>query len=175
MSSQPSSAPAPSTETSASVSAAVAAPRSAFSPFRLLSSAASLAGFRQANVPAPAPVAAAAAPMLTAPALPNPVLPAPVLPAPVLPFLQVTAPWIVGVVYSVVPTQLLTSIPVHDEELWYTILRGKYVGITQNHALALDTVVGILNNSMKSYKTQDLAVGAFNGALHVGLVQIRPY
>ncbi|KAJ7796344.1 hypothetical protein B0H14DRAFT_3494899 [Mycena olivaceomarginata] len=71
----------------------------------------------------------------------------------------------------------LASIPVPagDEELWYCILKGKFVGVTQNHPLAIDTVLGVSNNSMRSYKTQALALAAFNSALTLSIVEVRPY
>jgi hypothetical protein len=75
------------------------------------------------------------------------------------------------------PPQPLASIPVPagDEELWYCILKGKFVGVTQNHPLAVDAVLGVSNNSMRSYKTQVLALAAFNNALAGTIVEVRPY
>ncbi|KAJ7479911.1 hypothetical protein FB451DRAFT_1395474 [Mycena latifolia] len=161
-------ASAPSTETLVSVPGPMASPaHSVFSPFRLLSSAAALVGLSSGPaLPAPATLPAAA---LQAPA---PMLPAPPAPSVVL---QSTGPWVAGTLYSVVPPQDLVTIPGHDDELWYTILRGKYIGVVQDHTLALDAMVGISNNAMKSYKTQALAVAAFNAGLGGGLAQIHPY
>ncbi|KAJ7803063.1 hypothetical protein B0H14DRAFT_3487807 [Mycena olivaceomarginata] len=56
-----------------------------------------------------------------------------------------------------------------------TALSLPFVGVTQNHPLALTAVVGVSNNSMRGYKTQALALDAFNIALTAGLVEIRPY
>jgi hypothetical protein len=86
-------------------------------------------------------------------------------------------PWEAGSIFSVVPPQPLASIlvPAGDEELWYCILKGKFVGVTQNHPLAIDAVLGVSNNSMRSYKTQALALVAFNSALTLSIVEVRPY
>ncbi|KAJ7115516.1 hypothetical protein C8R43DRAFT_1138141 [Mycena crocata] len=86
-----------------------------------------------------------------------------------------TGPWTVGVVYSVVPPSHILPVSHDNGELWYGILKGKYVGVTQNHPLALQAVVGISHNSMKAYKSQALAVSAFNDALDDGLVEVRSY
>ncbi|KAK6969084.1 hypothetical protein R3P38DRAFT_2814966 [Favolaschia claudopus] len=57
---------------------------------------------------------------------------------------RTTAPWVVGFLYLVVPAEHLTAIAeqpqsVSEEEapLWYCITKGKYVGVTLNHPLAL--------------------------------------
>ncbi|KAJ7795427.1 hypothetical protein B0H14DRAFT_3495967 [Mycena olivaceomarginata] len=123
-------------------------------PFRFLSSAASLVGLTggaSASSPPPSYV--------------NPLV------------ARSVGPWKAGSIFSVVPPQPLASIPVPagDEELWYCILKGKFVGVTQNHPLAIDTVLGMLNNSMRSYKTQALALAAFNNALTLSIVEVRPY
>ncbi|KAJ7771167.1 hypothetical protein B0H14DRAFT_2632500 [Mycena olivaceomarginata] len=57
------------------------------------------------------------------------------------------------------PPQPLASIPVlaGDEELWYCILKGKFVGVTQNHPLAVNAVLGVSNNS--NAQLQDPGVG----------------
>lgn len=97
----------------------------------------------------------------------------PAAPLPAVP--QSTGPWEAGVIYSVVPPRALAAIAEDNEELWYSILKGKFVGVTQNHPLALTAVVGVSNNSMRGYKTQALALDAFNVALAAGLVEIWPY
>jgi hypothetical protein len=97
----------------------------------------------------------------------------PAAPLPAVP--QSTGPWEAGVIYSVVPPHALAAIAEDNEELWYGILKGKFVGVMQNHPLALTAVVGVSNNSMRRYKTQALALDAFNVALAAGLVEIRPY
>jgi hypothetical protein len=82
---------------------------------------------------------------------------------------------VVGVVYTVVPPHPLAPLSYDDGEPWYGILKGKYVGVTQNHALALDGIIGVSRNSMRSYKSQVAAVDAFNAALTAGVVEVRPY
>ncbi|KAJ7348645.1 hypothetical protein DFH08DRAFT_960026 [Mycena albidolilacea] len=118
-------------------------------PFRFLSSAASLVGLTGGP--------SASSP----PSYVNPLVP------------RSVGPWEAGSVFSVVPPQPLASIPVPagDEELWYCILKGKFVGVTQNHPLAVDAVLGVSNNSMRSYKTQALALAAFNNALAGTIVE----
>ncbi|KAJ7704634.1 hypothetical protein B0H14DRAFT_2647593 [Mycena olivaceomarginata] len=121
-----------------------------------------------------APVPANAAPASTA----GPTATAPPAPAPLSPLVpRATGPWEAGFVFSIVPPQALTAIPVADgnEEVWYGIVRGKYVGVTQSQALALNAVLGVSNNSMRGYKTLSLALGAFNDALAVGFVDVRTY
>jgi hypothetical protein len=78
--------------------------------------------------------------------------------------------------YSTVPTENLdVSTATDTGELWYAVLKGKRVGVTNNHALALSAVVGVSNNSMKSHKGLATAVFYFNHALALGLVEIRPF
>ncbi|KAJ7458850.1 hypothetical protein FB451DRAFT_1182430 [Mycena latifolia] len=152
---------APATETPTSVTGAGVC--SSLSPFRLLLSVVSVLGFNSGTPSAPATLATpATSSAMSAPAPPS-----------LTP--QSAGPWIAGVIFSVVPPQDLAAIPDGGEELWYGILRSKFVGVIKSHALALDAVVGISNNSMKSYKTQDLALDAFNTAHRGNLVQIRPY
>ncbi|KAJ7456322.1 hypothetical protein B0H11DRAFT_2244241 [Mycena galericulata] len=168
-------AAAPRTEQTSSVPGAglaLAAPASArrsylFSPFRLLSSAASVVGLIRSDTPAATPVATPA----PAPLVPPPPPP----PPPPAPLGQSTAPWVAGVLYSVVPPQDLGSITVANEELWYAVIRGRVVGVTQNQQAALDAVLGVSHNSMRGYKTIDLAVDAFNIARGAGSVQVRAY
>ncbi|KAJ7887142.1 hypothetical protein B0H13DRAFT_2342506 [Mycena leptocephala] len=123
---------------------------------------------------APAPVTVAPAPVAAAPAgPPPPPLPAPV-PAPttVIP----NTPWVAGTLYTSVPTSHLYEFGVYDNgESWYAVLKGKTVGITQNHVLALQSVVGVSQNVLKRYKTCAAALFAFNHALDIGLVEVRPF
>ncbi|KAJ7080883.1 hypothetical protein C8R43DRAFT_1143054 [Mycena crocata] len=121
---------------------------------------------------APAP----AAPAIVAPAAPAPVLPAPsVTPTPTGFF--TSGPWIAGNLYLVVPTGPLLPIgPLEDTDVegpvWYCITKGRYVGITLSNALALSAVVGVRHCCMKSYKTQALALAAFNELRPYGMVNI---
>ncbi|KAJ7442578.1 hypothetical protein B0H11DRAFT_2251482 [Mycena galericulata] len=92
------------------------------------------------------------------------------------PILAEPGPWVVGVLYSEVPSTPLPADSVVDNgQGWYGVIKGRKVGITQNHALALEAVVGVSNNAMRSYKTLDAAVTTFNHALVIGLVELRNY
>ncbi|KAJ7747898.1 hypothetical protein DFH07DRAFT_962317 [Mycena maculata] len=81
--------------------------------------------------------------------------------------------------YLVVPTAPLMIVhedPVADGAdgpLWYCITKGTYVGVHTSHALALTAVQGVGSSAMKSYKTQALAVAAFNEMLAYRMVAIR--
>ncbi|KAK6992780.1 hypothetical protein R3P38DRAFT_2801929 [Favolaschia claudopus] len=92
---------------------------------------------------------------------------------------RTTAPWVVGFLYLVVPAEHLTAIAeqpqsVSEEEapLWYCITKGKYVGVTLNHPLALAATVGVSGCRMKSYKSQALALQAFNDLLDYHMVTV---
>lgn len=82
-----------------------------------------------------------------------------------------------GALYLVVPTGPLVAVaepPIAEgeEPLWYCVTRSKHVGLTINNALAMAAVVGVSRSSMKSYKTQALALAAFNEMLTYNLVQV---
>ncbi|KAK6975115.1 hypothetical protein R3P38DRAFT_3238014 [Favolaschia claudopus] len=86
------------------------------------------------------------------------------------PLLRTTGPWIVGYFYIVVPPQHLAAIPETPEAgeesgVWYCISKGRYVGVTLVHSVALAAIVGVSGGSMRSYKTQVKALDAFNAAL----------
>ncbi|KAK7043465.1 hypothetical protein R3P38DRAFT_3177874 [Favolaschia claudopus] len=98
---------------------------------------------------------------------PGPVV-SPAIPA--QPLLRTTGPWIVGSLYIVVPPQHLAAIPENqqtdeDTPVWYCISKGRYVGVTLIHAVALAAILGVSGGSMRSYKTQVKALEAFNNAL----------
>ncbi|KAJ7430148.1 hypothetical protein B0H11DRAFT_2247750 [Mycena galericulata] len=112
--------------------------------------------------PAPAPVPASPAPpVLTS---------APPTPAPTVPVNALTT-WTAGYLYNQVPTAHLASV-FDNGEGWYAVIKGRTVGITQDHPLALNAVVGVSNNAMKSYKTLSAALFKFNHALDIGLVEV---
>jgi hypothetical protein len=90
---------------------------------------------------------------------------------------QTRGPWIAGALYQVVPAATLMAIaePVQnneDDPLWYCITRGSYVGVTQSHALAVAAVSGVSRSHMKSYKSQVLALAAFNDMLQFHMVVV---
>ncbi|KAJ7758929.1 hypothetical protein DFH07DRAFT_772276 [Mycena maculata] len=95
-----------------------------------------------------------------------------VSPAPNTQGFHTSGPWVAGNLYVVIPTAPLLPIPedpIPDDQeapLWYAITRGRYIGVTLNNGLAINAVVGVRANNMKSYKTQALAISAFNEALH---------
>ncbi|KAK7030003.1 hypothetical protein R3P38DRAFT_3513893 [Favolaschia claudopus] len=118
------------------------------------------AASRSASVPAAPVVAAPAAPVVAAPA-------APAVAAPT--FVRTTPPWEVGGFFGNIPPQPLTAIPdpphAGDDSVWYCIYQGKFVGVTLSHGAALSATVGVRGGRMRSYKTQLLALHAFNDAL----------
>ncbi|KAJ7766367.1 hypothetical protein DFH07DRAFT_955418 [Mycena maculata] len=88
------------------------------------------------------------------------------------------SPWIAGALYIVVPAaplQLIAEPPRQEGDegdLWYAITKGTYVGVHQSQGLALAAVSGVSSSSMRSYKTQALAVAAFNEMLGYNMVSI---
>ncbi|KAJ7469738.1 hypothetical protein B0H11DRAFT_2238183 [Mycena galericulata] len=123
--------------------------------------------------PAPVPVAAA---VTSTPAPDPPAAPAPTAPAPGG-FLT-RGPWISGSLFVVVPQGPMLPVaedPVVDAAegpYWYAITKGRYVGVTLSNALALASVTGISGGSMKAYKTQALALAAFNEMLQYHMVAV---
>ncbi|KAJ7140437.1 hypothetical protein C8R46DRAFT_1233884 [Mycena filopes] len=141
------------------ISVSAALPPNNATAFQYFSAA--VASLSQPSVPAPAPV------------------PAPVVVPPTPPGVFLTrGPWVAGALYIVVPPGPLA--PIAEEQYateddapgWYTITKGRYVGVTLSNALALASVVGISAGSMKKYKTQVLALAAFNEMLGYHLVSV---
>ncbi|KAJ7704199.1 hypothetical protein B0H16DRAFT_1482688 [Mycena metata] len=85
-------------------------------------------------------------------------------------------PWVAGALYVVVPTAPLLGIAEEalddDVPAWYAIIRGRYVGVTLSNALALNATTGVSAGSMRKYKTQALAVAAFNEMLQYRLAAL---
>ncbi|KAK7045170.1 hypothetical protein R3P38DRAFT_3177398 [Favolaschia claudopus] len=132
---------------------------------------------RSASVPAALVVAAPAAPVVAAPAAPVVAAPAaPAVAAP--PFVRTTPPWEVGGFFGNIPPQPLTAIPdpphAGDDAVWYCIYQGKFVGVTLSHGAALSATVGVRGGRMRSYKTQLLALRAFNDALASHGISVVP-
>ncbi|KAJ7144887.1 hypothetical protein C8R43DRAFT_953680 [Mycena crocata] len=149
--------------TEATASVPSAGPGAFSLPFRLLSSAASVVfGAGTSQVPA-----ASATNLATASSLDPPEFMLP----------RNTGPWVANVIYSVVPPSPLAAVDEDpaSEEMWYGILKGRVVGVILSHTLAQDAVTGVSHNSMRGYKTQALALKAFNDALRAGHVEIRLY
>ncbi|KAJ7490098.1 hypothetical protein B0H11DRAFT_2229615 [Mycena galericulata] len=90
------------------------------------------------------------------------------------PGLQNTGPWIVGELYNVVPGGPLAPVPDQGEK-WYAITKGRYVGVTNNAAVADGAVIGVSHALRVHYDSQTLALAAFNLALAtvgLNLVQV---
>ncbi|KAJ7020551.1 hypothetical protein C8F04DRAFT_1274945 [Mycena alexandri] len=86
------------------------------------------------------------------------------------------APWTAGILYGVVPDLHLHDFTVQDDgRPWYSIVRGRSVGITQDHSLASRAVLGVSNNGWRSHKTLAGALNEFNHALDLNLVEVRPF
>ncbi|KAJ6459357.1 hypothetical protein C8R47DRAFT_1226632 [Mycena vitilis] len=125
-----------------------------------------------ASDPAPPASSQAEAPA-TAPGAPGP--PSPPPPPAVAPPLERIGPFYAGVLYKTVPAYHITDIGIHDNgEGWYGVFKGKLVGITQDHAEALQAVVGVSNNGWKGFKTLAAALFAFNHALDLDIIEVRP-
>ncbi|KAJ7079709.1 hypothetical protein B0H15DRAFT_804277 [Mycena belliarum] len=124
---------------------------------------------------APAPTSTAAAATPASPAV-QLVTPAAAAPAMVPGGFLTHGPWVAGSVYAVVPTGPLGLVAedaiTEQAEYWYCITRGLYVGVTISHALALGATSGVSRSAMKAYKSQQLAVAAFNDMLQYHMVGV---
>ncbi|KAJ7914817.1 hypothetical protein B0H13DRAFT_1872529 [Mycena leptocephala] len=100
-------------------------------------------------VPTPAPATSVPAPA------PTTAVSVPVPPT----VFHATGPWVAGALYIVVPGAPLAAIPEA------TPAYGHFVGCTLSNALALNATIGVSGSAMKSYKTQALALTAFNQLL----------
>ncbi|KAJ7711503.1 hypothetical protein B0H16DRAFT_1745116 [Mycena metata] len=86
------------------------------------------------------------------------------------------APFAAGVLFDVVPHLHLHDLTARDNgQPWYAVIRGKKVGITQDHDLAASAVLGVSNNGWKGHKTLAAALANFNHALDLELVEVRPF
>ncbi|KAJ6489314.1 hypothetical protein C8R47DRAFT_1215661 [Mycena vitilis] len=86
-------------------------------------------------------------------------------------FVRLTGPWIAGRVYSVIPTANLASVADNGGK-WFSITRGKYIGLTQNSAVALTAVTGISTGLMQKFSNQTDALNNFNSALASGALAV---
>ncbi|KAJ7727673.1 hypothetical protein DFH07DRAFT_970102 [Mycena maculata] len=133
-----------------------------------------------ANFGVPAPEAAAAAGVAPPPATPVaapaalPAAPPSGVPgaAPAANVQQPARTWYAGSLFNEVPDDHVAPVP-DTGDGWYVVTKGRAVGVTQSHAEAMQAVVGITHNSMKSYKTLHPGLNAFNSSLDAGLVEIR--
>jgi hypothetical protein len=92
-------------------------------------------------------------------------------PAPNNSFIQLAGPWIAGGLYGVVPAAPLTAIVDHNEK-WFSITRGRYVGLTNNSAISLNAVSGVPGALSDRCNTQAEALQHFNAALAVDAVAV---
>ncbi|KAK6966334.1 hypothetical protein R3P38DRAFT_2816415, partial [Favolaschia claudopus] len=87
--------------------------------------------------------------------------------------LRSEGPWEVNQIYSVVPEEPLHGIeddaPITE---WYSITRGRFVGVTEQYAVSDIAITGVAYGARKAYPNQDEALYAFNKALAWGAVQI---
>ncbi|KAJ7477127.1 hypothetical protein B0H11DRAFT_2234604 [Mycena galericulata] len=146
---------------------AAALPQSTDNVVALQYLSAAMASLSQAS-PAPAPSTTVAAP---APA-------APVVAAPAPAGFLTQGPWVAGGLYVVVPSSSLLPIaeapPANEDDAptWYCITKGRYVGVTLSNSLAVASIVNISGGTMKGYKTQALALQAFNDLLQYRMVSV---
>ncbi|KAJ7642977.1 hypothetical protein DFH06DRAFT_1326006 [Mycena polygramma] len=96
---------------------------------------------------------------------------APVLPVAASTLFRTTGPWIAGYLYTVIPAERLAAIPDNNDK-WFAITSGKYVGLTKNAALSLNAVVGVSNALSTSFNNQADALDHFNSALDGGAIAI---
>ncbi|KAJ7343879.1 hypothetical protein DFH08DRAFT_871384 [Mycena albidolilacea] len=131
-----------------------------------------MATLSQASQAQPLPPHTAPAPTVAQAAVPA------ATPAQVPAGFRTRGPWIAGALFIVVPPEHLMPIPEApidseaDSPVWYCITKGKYIGITLSNPLALAAVVGVSGSRMKAYKTQVLALEAFNEMLDYRMVAV---
>ncbi|KAJ7104602.1 hypothetical protein C8R44DRAFT_887058 [Mycena epipterygia] len=82
-----------------------------------------------------------------------------------------SAPWVAGRFYCVVPAAPLIA-TIDSDQTWYAVTRGRYVGITDLHALDLSAILRISGAAHRGYPTQAAALTAFNSALALGVVEV---
>ncbi|KAK7000236.1 hypothetical protein R3P38DRAFT_3219122 [Favolaschia claudopus] len=163
----------PTSGTESSVPGATQPSSATLAAFQTMLSA--VASLNQANASAAA--AAAAATAMNAAATPSPVVPtaAVATPAAAPAGFRTQAPWIADALYRVVPGGPLQAIPeAFSLELvvWYSITKGKWVGVTRSNSLAVGAVAGVSGSQMRSHKSQALALAAFNQSLTFQEIQI---
>ncbi|KAJ7880928.1 hypothetical protein B0H13DRAFT_2345390 [Mycena leptocephala] len=131
----------------------------------------------QALSPLQAPVQVAPPPVVSTPAPVAPTSVPTVAPPPTPAGFRTHGPWVVGALYTVVPSGPLLLIAEPDavegeEKQWYAITRGLYVGVTLSNSLAVNAVSGVSRSGMKGHATQALAAAAFNEMLAYNMVAV---
>ncbi|KAJ7812690.1 hypothetical protein B0H13DRAFT_1926024 [Mycena leptocephala] len=104
---------------------------------------------------ATAPVQVAPPPVVSTPAPVAPTSVPTVAPPPTPAGFRTHGPWVVGALYTVVPSGPLLLIAEPDavegeEKQWYAITRGLYVGVTLSNSLAVNAVSGVSRSGMKA-------------------------
>jgi hypothetical protein len=74
--------------------------------------------------------------------------------------------------FSVVPPSPLTATGENNNDTWYAITRGRFVGVTPIHALDQAATLRVSGAAHRGYTTQAAAIQAFNLALEGGLVEL---
>ncbi|KAJ7873902.1 hypothetical protein B0H14DRAFT_3438113 [Mycena olivaceomarginata] len=88
-------------------------------------------------------------------------------------FFHSAAPWLAGRLYTVVPPAPLGPSPALDHtDKWFTITRGRYVGLTTNSAISLNAVTGVPGGLSEKLATQAEALQHFNDALAANAIAI---
>ncbi|KAJ6503158.1 hypothetical protein C8R47DRAFT_1067270 [Mycena vitilis] len=89
------------------------------------------------------------------------------------PQIRSCGPWVAGPLFSVVPSSPLLA-TTDTDDTWYAVTKGRYIGVTNVHALEQVAIMRISAAAHKAYSTQAAALRAFNLALEGNWVVIVP-
>ncbi|KAJ7130578.1 hypothetical protein C8R44DRAFT_872366 [Mycena epipterygia] len=84
---------------------------------------------------------------------------------------RMTGPWVAGTLYGVVPAAPLAAVPDNNEK-WFAITRGTYVGLTRNSAISLNATTRIKSGLAEKCPSQGAALEHFNEALACGSISV---
>ncbi|KAJ7605234.1 hypothetical protein DFH06DRAFT_1150625 [Mycena polygramma] len=87
--------------------------------------------------------------------------------------IHTSGPWTAGRLFSVVPPCPLVSAGETDE-MWYAITKGRFIGVTNIHALEQAAIIRVSGAAHKGYPTQAAALRAFNAALYYNACEVVP-
>ncbi|KAJ7865253.1 hypothetical protein B0H13DRAFT_1898646 [Mycena leptocephala] len=79
------------------------------------------------------------------------------------PRVYTSAPWIAGRMYAVVPLSPLAATP-ETEETWYSITKGRFVGVTNIHAFDQASIIRVSGAAHQAHTTQAAASGKKSAA-----------
>ncbi|KAJ7585948.1 hypothetical protein C8J56DRAFT_891810 [Mycena floridula] len=85
-------------------------------------------------------------------------------------------PWLSDVAYGIVPSQALEANPSSSSSPtghWYSVTKGRWVGVFSISSLAADAVDGVSGNARLKFSSREAALQHFNSTLGYGLVEIR--